>query len=123
MDRKKILLVEDQADLIEMLKLSLEAIDYEIITAADGEEGLKKTRKESPNLILLDVMMPKMNGYQVCRELKKDEATKKIPVIMLTAKGQQSDKFWGKETGADEYVTKPFDMDELMEKIRGLLNS
>ena len=77
---------------------------------------------EMPDLILLDIMMPAVNGYQVCRELKANADTSSIPILMLTAKSQESDKFWGKEAGADAYITKPFDMDDLIREIRGLLD-
>lgn len=122
MAKKKILVVDDEGELVKGLQIRLEASGFEVIAAFDGQEGLEKARDEKPDLILLDVMMPKMNGYQVCRELKNDENTKNIVVIMLTAKGQESDKFWGKEVGANDYVIKPFESSELMEKIKELLN-
>lgn len=117
----RLLMVEDEPDLVAVLLPGLERAGYAVSVAHDGEEGLAKARKEKPDLILLDVMMPKMNGYQVCRELKQNSETKKIPVIMLTARSQESDRFWGKETGAEEYLIKPYDTTQLLEKIAGLL--
>ncbi|MDA2939160.1 response regulator, partial [Acidobacteria bacterium AH-259-A15] len=91
---------------------------FAVATAVDGEEALQKIPEEKPDLILLDIMMPKINGYQVCRQLKANPETQAIPVMMLTAKCQESDEFWAKETGADDYVTKPCVMEELMQKIQ-----
>ncbi len=119
---KRILIVDDEEDLVFILKARLEMEGYEILTAYDGQEGLTKAQEEKPNLILLDVMMPKMNGYQVCRLLKFDEEYRHIPIIMLTARGQDQDVATGKEVGADEYITKPFENDFLIAKINELTN-
>lgn len=121
MAKKKILIVDDEREIVDNLTMALQMKDYETFVAYDGEEALEITRREKPDLILLDIVMPKLNGYQVCRELKKQEATKNIPVIMLTAKTQESDRFWGKETGADDYITKPYDIYFLFEKIKDFL--
>lgn len=121
MAKKKILVVDDEKEIVNILCTSLEMQGYETLSAFDGQEGLDMARNEKPDLILLDIVMPRLNGYQVCRELKKDEATKSIPILMLTAKAQESDQFWGKETGADEYITKPFDTLNLLELIRQFL--
>lgn len=121
MAKKKILVVDDEKEIVNILCTSLEMQGYETLSAFDGQEGLDMARNEKPDLILLDIVMPRLNGYQVCRELKKDEATKSIPILMLTAKTQESDQFWGKETGADEYITKPFDTLNLLELIRQFL--
>jgi len=118
---KKILVVDDEADLVETLTFRLEANDYEVITAFDGQEGLDKARKENPDIIILDLMLPKMDGYKVCRMLKFDEKYKKIPIIMFTARAQESDKKMGEEVGVDAYITKPFDPQVLMGKIEELL--
>jgi len=118
---KKILVIDDERDLVETLTYRLEAFGYEVLTAYDGQEGLDKAREERPDLILLDVMMPKMDGYQVCRMLKFDEEFKSIPIIMLTARGQDSDRETGETVGADEYVTKPFEANDLTNKIKELL--
>jgi DNA-binding response OmpR family regulator len=117
----KILIVDDEADLVETLSFRLEAAGYEVIKAFDGIEGLDKARSTSPDLIILDVMMPKMDGYHVCRMLKFDDRFKEIPIIMLTARGQEQDKHTGKEVHADCFITKPFESAELMAKIKELI--
>lgn len=121
MPRKKILVVEDETDLVEMIKMRLEANDYEVIAAYDGQEALDKARKEKPDLIILDLMLPKMDGYKVCRLLKFDEKYKKIPIILFTARAQESDKKIGEEVGADAYITKPFEPQTFLSKIKELL--
>ncbi len=121
MNKKKILLVEDEKVLIETVTLRLEAFGYEVISAYDGFEGLEKAKKEKPDLIILDLMLPKMDGYKVCGLLKADTRYNKIPIIMFTARAQESDKKMGKEVGADAYITKPFEPQALLEKIRYLL--
>lgn len=118
---RRILIVDDEADLVETIKLRLETGGYEVVTASDGAEALTKAKGDKPALILLDVMMPKLNGYQVCRELKSDSACKDIPVVMLTAKTQQTDKFWGREVGASDYITKPFEFSALLDIIEKYL--
>ena len=118
---KKILIVEDEADLVEMMKLRLEATGYEVIAAYDGQEGLDKARSENPDLIILDLMLPKIDGYKVCRMLKFDENYKKIPILIFTARVQEGDKKMGMEVGADAYLTKPFEPKVLLEKIEELL--
>ncbi|MBT3182163.1 MAG: response regulator [Deltaproteobacteria bacterium] len=119
---KKILVIDDERDLVETLKFRLDAAGYEVHAAYDGQEGLKKTRDVIPDLIILDVMMPALDGYQVCRMLKFDAKYEDIPIIMLTARGQDSDKATGGEVGADIYLTKPFESSVLMEKIKKLLD-
>lgn len=121
MNKKRILVVDDEVDLVETVRFSLELEGYEVLVAFNGEEALNQARKESPDLILLDLMLPKLDGYKVCRLLKFDERYKHIPILMLTAKTQEKDKATGMETGADEYITKPFDMDELMKKVKNYL--
>ncbi len=121
MDKERILLVEDEKDMVYAVTLQLEASGYEVITVCDGQEGLEKARKESPDLIILDLMLPKMDGYKVCGLLKADRRYNKIPIIMFTARAQESDIKMGKEVGADAYITKPFDPQLLLEKIRELL--
>jgi len=106
---RKILVVEDSPT---QLKLTVEALGgqgYEILTATDGKEALEKVLSEKPELVLLDVVMPVMDGFQVCRKMKASPEMKHIPVIMLTSKNQKADEFWGKKQGADLYLTKPFD--------------
>jgi DNA-binding response OmpR family regulator len=118
---KKILLVDDEPDLVEMVKMRLEVAGYEAITAYDGQEGLDKARKEKPDLIILDLMLPKMDGYKVCTMLKRDQRYMKIPIILFTARAQESDQKLGKEVGADAYITKPFEPQTLLSKIKELL--
>ena len=121
MAKNKILIVDDEADLVETLKFRLETAGYEVVTAFDGQEGLKKARNENPDLIILDLMLPKLDGYRVCRMLKFDEKYKGIPIILFSARVQESDIKMGEEQGADAYVTKPFDPKTLLAKIDELL--
>lgn len=119
---KKILVVDDEADLLEMIKLRLEANNYAVISAYDGQEGLDKAKKEKPDLIILDLMLPKIDGYKVCRLLKFDEKYKRIPIILFTARAQEADKKLGEEVGGDAYITKPFEPQVLLAKIEELLS-
>jgi DNA-binding response OmpR family regulator len=121
MSQKKILVVDDELDLVETIRFQLETEGFNVITAYNGEDALNLARTENPDLILLDIMLPKLDGYKVCRLLKFDEKYKNIPIIMLTARAQEKDKIIGLETGANEYVTKPFDMDKLLEKVKTFL--
>ena len=118
---QKILIIDDEKDIVETLQFTLEVEGYQCQTAFDGEEGLRLAKEISPDLIILDVMMPKMNGYKICRLLKYDNAYKNIPIIMLTARSQAEDKSIGEETGANEYLTKPFELDEVLEKVKNYL--
>jgi DNA-binding response OmpR family regulator len=122
MNPKKILVVDDEVDLVETIRLPLEMEGYTIRVSYNGEDALNQARKENPNLIILDIMLPKLDGYKVCRLLKFDERYKHIPILMLTAKTQEKDKILGMGTGADEYITKPFDIDELVEKVKKYLS-
>ena len=121
MARKKILVVDDEPDIVETISFRLKKEGYAVITAADGLEALDKARNESPNLIILDVMMPKLDGFQVTRLLKFDDKYNDIPIIMLTAKTQDQDVATGLKTGADEYVKKPFDAENLMKIVKSRL--
>ena len=112
---KKILIIDDEKDIVETLSFMLKQKGFECLCAYDGEEGLKSAKENNPDLIILDVMMPKFNGYKVCRLLKFDEKYKKIPIIMVTARGLDEDIQIGEETGADEYITKPFEFSNLFE--------
>ncbi len=116
-----ILLVEDERDLLELLKYNLEREGYQTRTAETGEEGLKAARGDTPDLILLDLMLPAMDGLEVCRSLKSREQTANVPVIMLTAKGEESDIVRGLEMGADDYITKPFSPRVLLARIQAVL--
>jgi len=120
---KRILIIDDEQELSDMTKLRLEANGYEVLCAYDGLAGLDMVKKEMPDLILLDVNMPKMDGFQVCRLLKFDAKFKSIPIIMLTARGTTDDIEIGGQIRADAYMTKPFDSQELLDKIKELLES
>jgi DNA-binding response OmpR family regulator len=117
--KKKILIIEDEKELISGLKLNLDFEGYDVIWALDGEEGLNKALKEAPDLILLDIMLPKKDGLDVCRDLRRQNVT--IPIIMLTAKGEEVDKVVGLEIGADDYITKPFSVKELLARVKAHL--
>ncbi len=117
----KILVIDDETQLIEMVQMRLEAAGYEVVTASDGQEGLDKAKSIEPDLILCDVMMPKMDGYKVCGLLKNDSRYSKIPLILFTARAQQDDQDVGDEVGADAYITKPFEPPVLLAKIKELL--
>ncbi|MBU1006764.1 MAG: response regulator [Candidatus Omnitrophica bacterium] len=120
-EKKKILIVDDEEDLRKMLRFRLEATGYDVDEAADGQEGLDRARSNWPDLILLDLMLPKIDGYKVCRMIKFDEKHKHKPIIMFTARAQEKDKMIGKEMGADAYITKPFEAETLLAKIEELL--
>ncbi|OGC07604.1 hypothetical protein A2230_02290 [candidate division WOR-1 bacterium RIFOXYA2_FULL_36_21] len=117
----KILIVDDEEDIVSALSIRLKAAGYDVIFAYDGMEGLEKARLERPDLILLDIMLPKLDGYKVCRILKFDEKFKHIPIIMITAKFGEDNKKMGGCVGADAYILKPFDPKELMSKIEEVL--
>mgnify|MGYP001592286777 CR=1 FL=1 len=121
MDKKKVLLVEDEEDLVVVLTLRLRAFGYDVCTAYDGQEGLEKVGKEKPDLIVLDLMLPKLDGFKVCEILKKDPRYSKIPIIVYTAKAQEKDMRMAKEAGADAYITKTFEPQALVDKIREFL--
>jgi two-component system, OmpR family, alkaline phosphatase synthesis response regulator PhoP len=122
MNPKKILIVDDEVDLVETVRFPLEMEGYHVLVSYNGEDALNQARQENPDLILLDLMLPKLDGYKVCRLLKFDDRYKHIPILMLTAKTQEKDKALGMETGANEYITKPFEMDDLLKKVKAYLN-
>ena len=115
---KKALVVEDDSNISELLRLYLEKDGFEVFLAADGGEGIRLAQEKSPDLILLDIMLPVVDGWVVCSEVRK---TSQVPIIMLTAKGETFDKVSGLEMGADDYVTKPFEVKELMARIHAVL--
>jgi len=115
----KILVVEDEPNMVAGLRDNFEFEGYEVITASDGVEGLQKALDESPDLMVLDVMMPRMSGLEVCKQLRAKRPT--MPIIMLTARGQEVDKVVGLELGADDYVTKPFSIRELLARVKAIL--
>lgn len=116
-----VLVVDDDPVIQKLLQVNFEMEGYDVITAGDGEEGLAKAQSEHPDAVVLDVMMPKMDGLEVARRLKGADATKAIPIILLSAKAQQADVQAGQATGADEYLTKPFDPLELLQRVGALI--
>jgi CheY-like chemotaxis protein len=119
--KKRILIVEDQPPIVNMLKMRLEAHDYEVITAGDGQEGLERAQKENPSLIILDVMLPKLSGYKVCQLLKADPKYSSIPIIISSGRTPQEIKKVSQEVGADAHVSKPFEAEVLLSKMKELL--
>ena len=120
-DKPRILLVDDEPSIVKMVGKRLEVGGFDVLIAMDGQEGLDKARAERPDLIVLDLMLPKLNGYEVCTMLKQDTRYQGIPVVLFTAKAQEKDEKLGMECGANAYVKKPFRAQELLEKIRALL--
>ncbi|MGM0508949.1 MAG: response regulator [Fusobacteriota bacterium] len=119
---KKILVADDEMHILQIIKFNLQKRGgYEIITAKNGEEALEKTKAEIPDLILSDVMMPKMSGFEFCENVKKNNELMNIPFLILTAKGQESDEIRGNEVGADDYITKPFSPRALLKKVKEIL--
>ena len=116
--KETILIVEDEKDIIKMLDYNLKKEGYETLSTRNGEDALDLAKKERPDLILLDLMLPGLGGLEICKELKRDERLSVIPIIMLTAKAQETDKIVGLELGADDYVTKPFSPKELIARIK-----
>ena len=121
MTNETILLIEDDKNILELVKYNLEQEGFRVLTATQGPTGLEKALKERPALVLLDLMLPEMNGLEICKTLKLNEKTRLTPIIMLTAKSTESDKVVGFELGADDYVTKPFSPRELMARIKAVL--
>lgn len=121
MATKRVMVVEDSPTNLRLITKLLEKEGYQVITAVDGEEALEKAVSEKPDLMVLDIILPKKNGFQVCRQLKTSPDTKDIKIIMLTSKTQDSDRFWGLKQGADGYMTKPFDHNELLANVASLL--
>lgn len=120
-DKNLILAVDDEADILNLLEFNLKKASHNVITAMDGEEALLLAAKKTPDLILLDVMLPNMDGMDVLKALKKDSSTENIPVIMLTAKGEEVDRILGFELGADDYITKPFSPREMLLRVKAVL--
>jgi DNA-binding response OmpR family regulator len=120
-DRKRILVVDDEIYIVHILEFTLTMEGYEVLTAADGEEALRRLEQDHPDLVVLDVMMPKVDGYEVLRRIRADEEFRQTPVILLSAKGRPIDRETGLEIGADDYIVKPFSPRRLLEKIQNLL--
>jgi DNA-binding response OmpR family regulator len=121
--RKKILVVDDEKDLVDIVAFNLRREQYDVLTAGDGEKALEVARRETPDLVLLDLMMPGVGGLEVCRRLRSEPRTARTPVIMLTAKGEETDAVIGLAQGADDYVRKPFGVKELMARVAAHLRS
>ena len=120
-EKKKILVVEDEPNIIKLVTFILESNGYEVIPACIGSEGIEKAKAEKPDLIVLDVMMPEMDGFEVAKILNADPATKDIPILMLSSKAQFEDKMKGIDSGATDYITKPFEKEELLQKVKECL--
>lgn len=118
---RSVLVIEDEADIRELVRISLEGEGFRVIEAADGEEGLALVERENPVLVVLDLMLPGVPGLELCRRLRAQEATARLPVLMLTAKAAEADKIVGLEVGADDYVTKPFSPREVAARVKALL--
>lgn len=118
---KRILLVEDDPSAIRLVSYTLEGEGYEVLTASNGLEGLRKAREDKPDLLVLDVMLPGLDGFEVCRRLRADAETAKLPVLMLSAKAQEIDKTTGLKMGADDYLPKPADPAEIVARVSKLL--
>ena len=121
MAKENILIIEDDPDIVELLTYNLEREGYKVSSATNGEIGLREARRRKPGLILLDLMLPGMDGLEICRHLKVDEATRGIPLLMITAKSEESDMVTGLEMGADDYITKPFSPRLLLARIKAVL--
>ncbi|GIM27896.1 DNA-binding response regulator [Clostridium polyendosporum] len=118
---EKILIVDDEENIVELLKFNLENSGYKVLTAYNGIDALKVVKSEQPKLVLLDLMLPGLDGYDVCKEIRRDSLTTNIPIIMTTAKGEEIDKILGLELGADDYLTKPFSIRELVARVKAVL--
>lgn len=121
MSASSVLVVEDEKSIIELVRYNLEQAGYRVQTAEDGQKGLDLAKKNQPDLILLDLMLPKLDGLEVCKELKSHKNTMSIPIIFLTARGEEIDKILGLELGADDYITKPFSPRELLARIKAVM--
>jgi DNA-binding response OmpR family regulator len=121
MRKGKVLVVDDEVNITQILEFSIGSEGYEVLSASNGEEAVEKARREQPDLIILDIMMPRIDGYETCRILKANPLTKNIPVVLLTAKGRDIDKRLGYEVGATDYIIKPFSPSKLIERIHELL--
>ncbi|MCK8826519.1 response regulator transcription factor [Natroniella acetigena] len=117
----KVLVVDDEENIVELIKFNLEQEGYQVLTAYDGVEALEKVKEKEFDLVVLDLMLPQIDGFEVCRQIRTDDKLKRLPVIMLSAKGEEVDKVLGLELGADDYVTKPFSPRELIARVKAVL--
>jgi len=118
----KILIAEDEPDIRDLVAFTLRFAGYEVVTGTNGEEAVQIAKKELPDLILLDVRMPRMTGYEACKQIKADSSLKDVPIVFLSAKGQEAEIQSGMEAGAEEYLLKPFAPDQLTERVRSILS-
>jgi phosphate regulon transcriptional regulator PhoB len=118
---KRVLVIEDDKDIVELVKYNLEKDGYQLYSSADGATGLAQVRKTPPDLLILDLMLPKVSGLEICKEIRKDVSLNRLPILILTAKGEEADRVVGLELGADDYVTKPFSPRELVARVKALL--
>src|ERR1700684_521321 len=118
---KRVLLIEDDRDIVELVRYNLEREGFQFAAATDGATGLAQLRKTPPDLLLLDLMLPKLSGLEICKEIRRDQSLNRLPILMLTARGEEADRVVGLEMGADDYVTKPFSPRELIARVKALL--
>jgi phosphate regulon transcriptional regulator PhoB len=118
---KRVLIIEDDKDIIELVRYNLEKERFRVSWASDGLSGLAQIRKSPPDLVILDLMLPRLPGLEICREIRRDQSLNRLPILMLTAKGEEADRVVGLELGADDYVTKPFSPRELVARVKALL--
>ena len=118
---KRILVIEDDPDIVELLRYNLEKEDFQVYAATDGKTGLELVRRGSADLLILDLMLPQLSGIEVCKEIRKSQEHETLPIIMLTARGEETDRVLGLELGADDYVTKPFSVREMVARVKALL--
>ena len=121
MAKKKILLIEDDRDIVELVRYNLEKEEFQVTASSDGSTGLAQIKKSLPDLLVLDLMLPKISGLEICKEVRRDPALNRLPILMLTARGEEADRVVGLEMGADDYVTKPFSPRELLARVKALL--
>jgi len=118
---KRILIIEDDRDIVELVRYNLANEGFQVSAAFDGGTGLNTLKKTPPDLLLLDLMLPKLSGLEICREIRRDDSLNRLPILMLTARGEEADRVVGLEMGADDYVTKPFSPRELLARVKALL--
>jgi two-component system alkaline phosphatase synthesis response regulator PhoP len=118
---KKVLVIEDDKDIVELVRYNLEKDGFQVLASGDGATGLAQIRKSTPDLLVLDLMLPKLSGLEICKEVRKDVSLNRLPVLILSAKGEEADRVVGLELGADDYVTKPFSPRELVARVKALL--
>jgi len=119
----KILIAEDERDIRDLIKFTLQYAGHQVIATTNGEEALASALKDAPDLILLDVRMPRMSGYETCKEIKSNKSTQHIPIVFLSAKGQKAEVETGMEAGAEKYIIKPFSPDQLIEQVKTILSA